>query len=416
MVVSPMTAGVSIPADFRELIEAHYQKKLLHRFGEPPLPEEELAFIDEILDGGVTQVPLPDGSEVTVADAGGPGASEIVPSESDQSAAGYETKRVKRKWLALVIIPVAAVMLFGNPLRWFSRSDRTTAEGDGPQSQADEVVLPERDLDAIVTSGGEKGLAIAPRSVEISVGTPAAYTSTTFVVVPVEVKEAAWPCPEQKDEQPVACWIRDTLVNYLIGLPRTDQTADMARLLKGYGGEIRLRISTGDVLRFADVQVATVGRHETEVLAQDGFGITIPLLNGEGAQRTVIVGRYSAVGDLGGGGFAHATPALSTERTIAVQLGDVAALGALLVLPYSTDYSGGESRLSLLVHNKSPQPLVVESWSVRANGQNGQFNSEPVQPLSLVAGEQATVHLVVSGVHARSWVLSTPDVEIVVQP
>ena len=299
-------SNVNIPPDIAAVFEDFWEEMLLEQFGPtPPSPAEEAAYIQEFLDQGVLTVPMPDGSRVdVVAD----GSVDLDALGGQSGAMGLE-----KSGSALSDVPAWQIVLFGAVallIFWplIGRPIRNTIGGifggsgdsDGEESSV-EIELPEG-IDSLVKSGDVKAPLVTPRTLEIQPNN--VTTATTFVVVPVEVKEADWPCPSKKfKDQPAACWVFGTVVNYIVGIPSDGGAAAVFADLQANGGDVRLRMSTEKVLHFTIDEVRQIERHQTEVLGQHHFGLTLVALRGDGAKRYVARASYvpreiSFAGDL----------------------------------------------------------------------------------------------------------------------
>ncbi|MGD2105055.1 MAG: hypothetical protein PVJ55_08085, partial [Anaerolineae bacterium] len=269
--------SVHIPPEVARVIEAFWKERLREEFGHtPPTPEEELAYIEAFRERGLPVVPLRDGSRVSVA-SGGAG-----PAMGDERDAAFDRPgpqgRTTPAWKWAVIgglLLAAVVPLIGPTVTTAAEGllGVSGSSGDDEVSSAAgaDVSLPE-DINSLVTSGDVKVPLVVPRTLEIR--PKGTTTSTTFVVVPVEVEEADWPCPSRKFKgRPAACWVFGTVVNYLIGIPRDNGQAESVVEALTSGGSAWLRMSTEQVVRFAidPADVLDVERHQTEVLAQDHF-------------------------------------------------------------------------------------------------------------------------------------------------
>jgi hypothetical protein len=191
-----------------------------------------------------------------------------------------------------VVLLIIALPIVGAPVK--SVAGRILGRGQEGAGPVEEISLP-ADIDALVTSGDVRVPLVVPRTLEIAPN--GALTSTTFVVVPVEVEEADWPCPSKKfKEQPAACWVFGTVVNYLVGIPNDEGQAEVLFDNLAGGGTAQLRMSTEQVFRFSisPSDVRAVERHQTEVLDQDHFGMTLVALGGDGGRRHIATASYVA--------------------------------------------------------------------------------------------------------------------------
>lgn len=293
-----MKQSVHIPPDVARVLEAFWKEQLRQEFGHtPPTAKEELAYIGSFRERGLPVVPLRDGSRVSV---GPTGRGAAVGDDRDLA----EELPIQRpnttplwKWAALGgLVLLAALPLVGPPLRRAAAgifgASRRGSGGEASSEPLADVRLPE-DINSLVTSGNVNVPLVVPRTLEIKPS--GSLTSTTFVVVPVEVEEADWPCPSRKFKgRPAACWVFGSVVNYLIGIPREHSQAEPLLQALASGGSAWLRMSTEQVLSFSvsPAAVSDVERHRTEVLRQDHFGLTLVGLGGEGQRRPVAVASY----------------------------------------------------------------------------------------------------------------------------
>lgn len=354
---------VYIAPDERARANAFLDRLIQERFRDAvPTPEQEADFFEALLADGLTTVPLMDGSQVTLPEA--------EPRTLPTSIVG-EASRAHGANLALVLFLVGFVLLaylaVGRDLIASRRASRSAGASDhgavtiGDGLDPDYVALP-AGLDAIVTSGDVRVKAVYPATMEIRPGD--GRPPRTYVVVPVSVEVADWPCPQPKEDV-AACWVYGTVINYLIGIPADARAQALAQALQSYGGEIVLRLSTGAAHRYTVSAVQDVGRQETEVLTQQRPGVTVPLLGAEGSRRTVITAVY--VADFAAADAVPHGAASLTEGgeplQIYITLGMEASAGAISVLPRQLGRSGDTQRLALRVTNRSDRHLQPETWA-----------------------------------------------------
>lgn len=348
-----MTESVRIPPDAAQVIEAFWKEQIRQAFGHtPPTPKEELAYIETFRERGLPVVPLADGSRVSVASAGrAPRMADADDAGSDiPGRGGGETPAWKWAVVGGMVL-LAALPIVGPPIRTAARAALGPSGGTGANGHSDpsvsDVSLP-ADINALVTSGDVKVPLVVPRTLEVRPS--GALTSTTFVVVPVEVEEADWPCPSREFKgRPAACWVFGSVVNYLIGIPQGGGQADALFEALAAGGGVWLRMSTEQVVHFTIAQdgVREIGRHRTEILAQDHFGLTLVGLGGEGRSRPVAVASYVPEEVEGVSALAAGAPP-EVERT--VPLGAVMHLShGLHVVPVRHQSGGARSELWIAV-------------------------------------------------------------------
>lgn len=367
-----MTPSVRIPPDAAQVIEAFWEEQLRQAFGHtPPTPEEELAYIETFRERGLPVVPLADGSRVSVASSGG--APTMADADDARSDTVARTRGGTPRWKWAVIgamLLLAALPIVGPPIKTAARAALSPSggqEADGPsESSVGDVHLP-ADINALVTSGDVRVPLVVPRTLEVRPS--GALTSTTFVVVPVEVEEADWPCPARKFKgRPAACWVFGSVVNYLIGVPHDGGRADALFEALAAGGGLWLRMSTEQVFRFtvAPEDVRQIERHRTEVLAQDHFGLTLVGLGGEGPSRPVVVASY--VPEEVEGVAARAAEA-HPEVERAVPLGAPIRLSeGVHVVPVRHESGSGQSALWIAIEGDG-RAARVSTW--RAWGTSG---------------------------------------------
>ncbi|MEM7112012.1 MAG: DUF4352 domain-containing protein [Chloroflexota bacterium] len=88
-----------------------------------------------------------------------------------------------------------------------------------------------------------------------------------------------------------AVWVYGSIVNYIIGLPNSDENRAM---LEGLipGSEIMVRTEQGQELGFTFENRSLVPSINRDVFAQTTPGVTVVLLGAEGDNRLVVNGRY----------------------------------------------------------------------------------------------------------------------------
>jgi hypothetical protein len=397
------------------VLEGYYGKHLAKQFGDtPPTPEQEITFIEGILNSGVRQAPLMDGSDVMVAADGGADAVNAEGADIPVQGGAQRNTRIRLfAGLGLLVVAAIAVIAVVPGLSHGGSSSGKKTPTPNAGALIDGNKLP-TGIDALVSSGDTKSTLVLPRTLELTDG----ISTTTYIIVPVKVEQADWPCEAQKDN-PVACWVVGTVVNYLVGIPTSDRSAMvMARRIRDRGGIVRLRFSTERVLTFR-ASVIDVDRHQSEVLAQDHLGITIPLLGGSGASRVVIIGDYepetngsqSPVAGGAGPGLDSNSPLLSM-----INLGQSARIGMVEITPIGSMQHASESRLTLRVHNMGTTPLALSSaagWLANALLKSGTSVSARIEGSGINPGDTAVVSVVASG-ETSAWRLSIGNSEITV--
>ncbi|MCA9921735.1 MAG: DUF4352 domain-containing protein [Anaerolineales bacterium] len=96
--------------------------------------------------------------------------------------------------------------------------------------------------------------------------------------------------PNLADEE-TAVWVYGSIVNYIVGLSRTDENQALLEGLQP-GDEIALTTRGGINYTFTFDSRRTVSTANRDVFAQNMPGITLLLLGGEGNERLVVNGRY----------------------------------------------------------------------------------------------------------------------------
>lgn len=111
----------------------------------------------------------------------------------------------------------------------------------------------------------------------------------TFPVVPVLPEQGRLPLPAERTD--LAVWMHGTLINYVVGLPYTN---DNESLLSGLSGsdQMTLTLSNGTQLAFGSPQVKRIDASDMSPLAQEKPGLTLILLGGTSVSRLVVSARY----------------------------------------------------------------------------------------------------------------------------
>jgi hypothetical protein len=390
-----MSASVNISNRLEVVFERFWKDYLQENLGSasPPV-EEELALIHDLLDQGVRTVPLEDGRVVEILSDG---SADVVASDQSIDDALSEDRSGGLsdvpKWQIVAFVLGALVLfwpLIGDPVKGFVGGifGSGGGNGNGGEDVSIEAQLPEG-IDALVKSGDVKAPLVTPRTLEIRPS--GVSTSTTFVVVPVEVEEADWPCPTRKFKgEPAACWVFGTVVNYLVGIPSGTDAEALFDALQS-GGEARLRLSTEKVLRFVVDGVQEIERHQTEVLGQHHFGLTLVGLGGEGPMRRVarasyipeeIAGTWEGGSLSGSSGDQSATAAIqgggsvsgaaATAETHTVTLGervDLSEMVSIVILGLQSGDDG--SSLVVGIENRGSLPYTP-NWRAAAETDTGE--------------------------------------------
>jgi len=447
-----------IPPDVRPVLEAYYQRKLAEKFGaSTPGREEEAAFARELTAASESVVPMMNGGEAVITTGGGEWNEGAFDAGASASQGAERTRNVGA---FVVLVVVAALFFFGRDLAGLIGLGKGGGGDDGegaavmptPEALFTPVALP-AGLDDIVSATGVRVPLVAPVTLEIS----GAFTTTTLPILPVQVKVADWPCPRQ--EQPVACWVYGTVVNYLVGVP-----ADRApALIQGLrpGDAMRLRFSTERSMTFSVERVQDLPRQQVEALRQRQPGLTLVFLAPEGAgvlaggeddTRRVVWATYDAGQDLFGaevplggqapvggqvpvGGQAPvgtqvpakdqagASPGSVGEGQSPLHhtlgLGLAGTLTGARVTPVAAWSVSGQMHLRLLVENVGETALSTSGWSVSLNRQEEvvQGTIEEKQILSAQADSVlCTVPVRGAAGGAGAWEIVTDEAVFVVEP
>jgi hypothetical protein len=443
-----MTALTAIPPDVRPVLEAYYRAKLAERFGaSAPGPEQEAAFVREMLSSSENVVPLMDGREAVI---GGGGAWDDE-GYGQTEAASQGTNQKRNAGLFFVMVVVVVIVGYGEKIAgWVGLRQGGVGQGasdDGiaqeltPTPEITPLALP-AGLDAVVSAMGIRVPLVVPRTLEIS---GASIPTVTFPIMPVQVDVADWPCPRQSE--PVACWVYGTVVNYLIGIPLEQVAPELARDL-GPGDVLRLRLSTERVVSFIVEQTRDEPRQNVEVLGQRRFGLTLVFLNDaipvqggqalvpvvdQGETRRVVWAAYDAQQDLFGsavlaggeilaGGEMTPTPAVGGGPTLSRQeltLGQTATLPDARVTPLAAWTLAGESSLRLRVENIGQATLSTAQWSAQLHTREGVIVGT-IEEKQILAGQIDFVLCTAGGtgavlVQGGAWEISTGAVFLAVR-
>lgn len=122
-----------------------------------------------------------------------------------------------------------------------------------------------------------------------------------------------------------AAWVNGTVVNYVFGLPDTEQNRALLESLAP-GNEITVTTRGGTVHTFAFDSRSQVPETDRSVFNQQAPGITLILLGGDAADRLVVRGRYEVAAANTGG------------SSNVIQLGETAQLGDVQVSPQATSF------------------------------------------------------------------------------
>jgi hypothetical protein len=123
---------------------------------------------------------------------------------------------------------------------------------------------------------------------------PSDHPSRVFPVQQREVDIAEWLYDDDPD---VASAVLGLVVRPVLGIPYTPENAQFLGLL-AEGDEIRLRMSTGQTLRFRVTGSGRVSRQEVAIFDQTAPGIVLVLLADPAGDRLVVYGVYPAEQEL----------------------------------------------------------------------------------------------------------------------
>jgi len=409
---------VNIPPEVRAVFDDYYKRLLKEQFGDtPPTHDQELGFIDELVSSGVSTVPMMNGSVATIASDGmADDNAEMDSLEVAGPASGSGQPNWLRSVGGIVLFGVAALVLLWQFVlpNFFGKGNPSAAPASTPGALA--VNLP-AGIDALVSSGDTKVPLVVPRTLEIAAGD--GVSQTAYVVVPVKVAQADWPCPIEKDAAR-ACWVNGTVVNYLMGIPYDARSVALAAAIRERGGTLLVRLSTERVLTF-NAHVVEVERHETEVLAQKRFGVTVPLLGQKGNTRTVILGEYAmenarpAAATVAAGSSQSAQPEISSSPLMSViALGETVQFATIELSPIGHIAQANESRLTVQVTNRGALPLSAGSgWRVNTLLTDGTSIPARVEGSSIMPNSTGLVVCIAPG-EASAWRISVGGQEVTV--
>ncbi len=133
----------------------------------------------------------------------------------------------------------------------------------------------------LLEAGGEPVEAAIPTAVTVG--------DLTWPVVAAPIQGGKWPIPEKEEE---AVWLYGTVVNYIIGIPYDEATAERLAGLDP-SDLITLTLNNGHQLVFGMPQSRRIEMDEVGPLAQDHPGLTLALLlEAESERRLIVQARY----------------------------------------------------------------------------------------------------------------------------
>ncbi|MCP4996943.1 MAG: hypothetical protein GY934_24675 [Gammaproteobacteria bacterium] len=177
--------------------------------------------------------------------------------------------------------------------------EATRARFSGEATPTPLATLEAELLADIVDSSGVKTGLVVPRTMEIK--------GVSFVVQPVQITSGDWELPL---EERAVSWVYGTVINYVIGIEATAANKSLLASLTA-GDEFLVRMSTGDVYRFAYADAVRVSPQASEIFRQNRPGVTLVLLGDtESDSRVVIRANYLPESDFG---FTEQLPEVQAE-------------------------------------------------------------------------------------------------------
>jgi hypothetical protein len=131
-------------------------------------------------------------------------------------------------------------------------------------------------------------------------------------IVPVNVSKGNWNSTADVDQ---AEWVFGTLVNYVIGLPASQENSDMLQAMSE-ADEIALDLSNGQTLSFRYAGRQFISPGSTDIFAQTHPGLTLVLLGDNNSQRIVVTANYLPDSEVG-----KPVPSSLAQINTPVQLG-----------------------------------------------------------------------------------------------
>ena len=131
-------------------------------------------------------------------------------------------------------------------------------------------------------------------------------------IVPVNVDKGNW-TPTADVER--AEWVYGTLINYVIGLPASQENSDMLQAMSE-ADEIVIDLSNGQALTFRYTGRQFVSAGSADIFAQTRPGLTLVLLGDNNNQRIVVNASYVADSEVG-----QAVPSSLAQINTPIELG-----------------------------------------------------------------------------------------------
>ncbi|HEX6386293.1 MAG TPA: hypothetical protein VF177_16595 [Anaerolineae bacterium] len=211
-------------------------------------------------------------------------------SESEQPKRSYQ-ELIANNRVALVLAAVAAVALIavcvlGILLLQASRDGGLVA-GETPTPFPTAAQAPASNEPLVVGMDLNRSSTV---SVTLDIPATLSVAGKDFSVQPQTIApDGAWsPSLEGED---VAVWIYGTIVNYILGLPDSEENRTLLEQLAP-GDEIVLTMRSGTEYTFTFDSRNSLSTSNRDVFAQNMPGITLILLGTEGQERLVVHGRY----------------------------------------------------------------------------------------------------------------------------
>ena len=268
-------------------------------------------------------------------------------------------------WVWLLLM-VAAVIVLGVLLGVVIDKFRPRPEGGQAEVTVEKVFtftsplpLPQQPL-----------LEEAGQPLDTAIPTAVTVGDLTVPVVAVPTRDGKWPLPQGEDE---AVWLYGTLINYVIGLPYSEETAATLKAL-GPGDLITLTLNNGHRLVFGSPQSRRIPSDETAPLAQTHPGLTLALLlDRESSERLIVQARH----------LPEATTTSTTQRLDDLEV----SLVTVTVRDEESEALGGRPLLiTYRLHNGSAASLDPSYFDLRL--QDGEGRIFLVNPqVEALAGE-----------------------------
>lgn len=224
--------------------------------------------------------------------------------------------------LAIVaIVALLAACIMGFLLLRPNLGGETAGPADIPTPFAD-ATQPAASNQPVIVGVSDSGTY----SVTLDIPTTLTLLDQQRAVQPESIGVDGLWAPELGDEN--AAWVNGTVVNYVFGLPDTNENRALLESLAP-GNEIAVTTRGGRTHTFAFDSRSQVPESDRSVYNQQTPGITLILLGGEAADRLVIKGRYEV---------AAADPGASSN---VIQLAETARLGDVQVSPQANSFLTG---------------------------------------------------------------------------